>query len=54
MDGLFAGMYKANTKGGRPSIAPKKLLREMLLQVFYSIRSDRQLMEQAQYILLYR
>ena len=54
MDGLFAGMYEAVVKGGRPSIAPEKLLRAMLLQVFYSIRSERQLMEQVQYNLLYR
>ena len=54
MDGLFAGMYEADIKGGRPSIAPEKLLRAMLLQVFYSIRSERQLMEQVQYNLLYR
>ncbi|MEC5214415.1 transposase [Polaromonas sp. CG_9.5] len=46
MDGLFAAMYEAPSKGGRPSIAPEKLLRAMLLQVFYSIRSERQLMEQ--------
>ena len=54
MDALFAGMYQADVKGGRPSIAPEKLLRAMLLQVFYSIRSERQLMEQVQYNLLYR
>ena len=54
MDTLFAGMYEAHSKGGRPSIAPEKLLRAMLLQVFYSIRSERQLMEQVQYNLLYR
>ena len=54
MDGLFAGMYEAAAKGGRPSIAPEKLLRAMLLQVFYSVRSERQLMEQVQYNLLYR
>ena len=54
MDGLFAGMYEADIKGGRPSIAPEKLLRAMLLQVFYSIRSERQLMEQVQYNLLFR
>ena len=41
MGALFAGMYEADTKGGRPSIAPEKLLRAMLLQVFYSIRSER-------------
>lgn len=38
MDRLFAGMYEADAKGGRPSIAPEKLLRAMLLQVHYSIR----------------
>ena len=46
LDGLFARMYAEDAKGGRPSIAPEKLLRAMLLQVFYSIRSERQLMEQ--------
>jgi transposase len=54
MDGLFSGMYEADIKGGRPSIAPEKLLRAMLLQVFYSVRSERQLMEQTQYNLLFR
>ena len=54
MEGLFAGMYEAQAKGGRPSIAPEKLLRAMLVQVFYSICSERQLMEQVQYNLLYR
>lgn len=54
MDGLFARMYEADIKGGRPSIAPEKLLRAMLLQVFYSIRSERQLMEQTHYNLLFR
>jgi transposase len=54
MDRLFASMYEADIKGGRPSIAPEKLLRAMLLQVFYSVRSERQLMEQTQYNLLFR
>jgi transposase len=54
MNALFSGMYEADIKGGRPSIAPEKLLRAMLLQVFYSIRSERQLMEQTQYNLLFR
>lgn len=54
LDGLFSRMYEADIKGGRPSIAPEKLLRAMLLQVFYSIRSERQLMEQTQYNLLFR
>src|ERR1700735_4119997 len=54
MDRLFAGMYEADIKGGRPSIAPEKLLRAMLLQVLYSVRSERQLMEQVQYTLRFR
>jgi len=37
LDGLFERMYAPNDKGGRPSIAPEKLARAMLLQVFYSI-----------------
>jgi transposase len=54
MGGLFAQMYADDIKGGRPSIAPEKLLRAMLLQVLYSIRSERMLMEQTQYNLLFR
>jgi transposase len=54
MGDLFAQMYEDDIKGGRPSIAPEKLLRAMLLQVLYSIRSERQLMEQTQYNLLFR
>jgi transposase len=46
--------YAAEIKGGRPSIAPEKLLRAMLLQIFYSVRSERLLMEQTQYNLLFR
>ena len=51
---MFTAMYAAEVKGGRPSIAPEKLLRAMLLQVLYSVRSKRQLMEQVQYNLLFR
>jgi transposase len=47
----FARMY---AKRGRPSIAPEKLLRALLLQVLYTIRSERQLMEQLDYNILYR
>jgi transposase/IS5 family transposase len=39
---------------GRPSIAPERLLRALLLQIFYSVRSERLLMEQLQYNLLFR
>jgi len=49
--GEFARMYSGI---GRPSIAPEKLLRAMLLQCLYTIRSERQLMEQMDYNLLYR
>jgi transposase len=39
---------------GRPSIPPEKLLRALLVQAFYSVRSERQLMEQLDYNLLFR
>lgn len=54
MKALLDGMYEPAIKGGRPSIAPEKLLRAMLLQIFYSVRAERMLMEQTQYNLLYR
>ena len=41
-------------KVGRPSIAPEKLLRALLLQVLYTVRSERMLMEQLDYNLLFR
>jgi transposase len=47
----FAPLY---ARIGRPSIAPEKLLRAMLLQAFYSIRSERQLMERLEFDLLFR
>src|SRR4051794_17853080 len=47
----FQQLYARN---GRPSIAPEKLLRALLLQAFYSVRSERQLMEQLDYNLLFR
>src|SRR5437667_4297452 len=47
----FDEMY---SRTGRPSIAPEKLLRALLLQVFYTIRSERLLMEQLDYNLLFR
>src|SRR6267378_440149 len=47
----FAGLY---TNFGRPSIAPEKLLRAMLLQAFYGVRSERQLMERMEFDLLFR
>ena len=47
----FAALYSEN---GRPSIPPEQLLRALLLQAFYTIRSERQLMEQLDYNLLFR
>jgi transposase len=47
----FSQLY---AKTGRPSIAPEKLLRALLLQVLYSVRSERMLMEQLDYNLLFR
>ncbi len=47
----FDGMYATV---GRPSIAPEKLLRAQLLQMLYSIRSERLLMEEMDYNLLFR
>src|SRR5437764_8466746 len=47
----FAGLYSGL---GRPSIAPEMLLRAMLLQAFYSVRSERQLMERLEFDLLFR
>jgi transposase len=48
---VFAALYSAM---GRPSIAPEKLLRALLLQVLYTVRSERMLMEQLEYNLLFR
>src|ERR1700682_2127938 len=47
----FEGLY---ARRGRPSIAPERLVRAVLLQALYSIRSETQLMEQLNYNLLYR
>src|SRR3989475_9571600 len=47
----FDGLY---SEVGRPSIPPERLLRALLLQVFYSVRSERLLMEQLNYNLLFR
>jgi transposase len=51
MSKQFDGLYSAT---GRPSIAPERLLRSLLLQILYSIRSERMLMEQLDYNLLFR
>jgi transposase len=51
MSAEFDGLYAAV---GRPSIPPERLFRALLLQVFYSVRSERLLMEQLDYNLLFR
>ena len=51
LDGEFDALY---TDFGRPSIPPERLIRASLIQILFSIRSERQLMEQMQYNLLFR
>jgi transposase len=51
VSGDFAALYSGM---GRPSVPPEKLLRAMLLQAFYSVRSERQLMERIEFDLLFR
>jgi transposase len=51
---LSAKFERLYATTGRPSIAPEKLLRASVLQMLYSIRSERQLVEQLQYNLLYQ
>ncbi len=48
---LFAELY---ADAGRPSIPPERLLRALLLQILFSVRSERQLMEELEYNLLFR
>src|SRR5216110_3842236 len=54
LDQLSPRFNKLYAKSGRPSIAPEKLLRALLLQALYSVRSERMLMEQLNYNLLFR
>jgi len=51
---LSPGLEKLYAKLGRASIPPEKLFRALLLQAFYSVRSERQLMERLGYNLLFR
>ena len=51
LDGTFAKLY---AKEGRPSIAPERIYRASLLQIIYSVRSERQLMERLEFDLLFR
>src|SRR5258708_34515934 len=50
MSPKFAKLY---SDVGRPSIAPERLFRSLVLQIFYSVRSERMLIEQLQYNLLF-
>jgi transposase len=51
LDRSFSALYE---RFGRPSIPPERLLRASLLQLLYSIRSERQLVERLEYELLFR
>src|SRR5271165_2993861 len=51
LDGAFSALYE---RCGRPSIPPERLLRATLLQLLYSIRSERQLAERLEFDLLFR
>jgi transposase len=52
--GLSRDLTKIYSRDGRPSIPPERLLRALLLQAFYTVRSERQLMEQLDFNLLFR
>jgi transposase len=54
LTGLSRDFNKLYARAGRPSIPPERLLRALLLQAFYTVRSERQLMEQLDYNLLFR
>lgn len=54
LNGLNRDFDQMHAEGGRPSIAPEKLLRALLVQVLFTVRSERMLMEQLSYNLLFR
>src|ERR671923_569655 len=54
LEGMSADFDEMYSRMGRPSIPPEHLLRALLIQVLYSIRSERMLMEQLDYNLLFR
>src|SRR5258708_30039355 len=54
LEQLSARFNRLYARAGRPSIAPEKLLRALLLQMLYSVRSERLLMEQLDYNFLFR
>jgi transposase len=54
LDALSNNFDRLYGRLGRPGVPPEKLLRALLLQAFYSIRSERQLMERPDFDLLFR
>src|SRR5258705_7608691 len=54
LTGLSRDLDRLYARDGRPSIPPERLLRALLLQALYTVRSERQLMEQLDYNLLFR
>jgi hypothetical protein len=54
LEGRFSAMNQAVVKGVRRSIAPEKLIRAMLLQILYRVRSERQLIEQISHNVAFR
>src|SRR5215208_6607955 len=54
LQALSPDFHRMYSDIGRPSIPPEKLLRALLLQIFYTVRSERMLMEQLEYNLLFR
>jgi transposase len=54
LESLSGDFNRLYSKTGRPSIPPEQLLRALLLQIFFSVRSERQLVEQLEYNMLFR
>jgi transposase len=54
LDRLSLAFSKLYSAIGRPSIPPEQLLRALLVQAFFSVRSERQLMEQLTYNMMFR
>src|SRR5690606_29997848 len=54
LEGLSGDFSRMYARTGRPSVPPEQMLRALLIQVLYSVRSERQLMEQLDYNLLFR
>ncbi len=54
LDGLSRELAKPYSHTGRPSMPPEHLLKATLLQAFFTVRSERQLMEQINYNILFR